>query len=180
MINHYAKSTTISCRSLLATPKHRSQCWILTESAPPPGPAPPESCPATSVTVLSVMSTGMISGGRSGYVSRLSAVGVCASGCLVCSTYITLSPVVVHISNVCSMPPVSRSVIHLTAVRGFPLSTRLWKFLALCSSDFSLRAEVRYCAYVRRFSSTNIPCHPASQESRIFSILQRISWDAVT
>ena len=79
-------------------------------SLPPPGPAPPESRPATSVTVLSVMSTGTSSGGWSGYVSRLAADGGRASGCLVQSTYITLSPVLVHISDGCSNPPPSHAL----------------------------------------------------------------------
>ena len=88
------------------------------ESAPP-GPSPPESRPTTAVTISSVMSTETISGGRSGYESRLAAVGGRASKCLVRSTSITLSPVFVHLSLVWSMPPVSLSVIHRTAVCSF-------------------------------------------------------------
>ena len=69
---------------------------------------PSRESPATDVTVSSVMSTGVRSGGRSGYESRLAAVGVWASGCLARSTSITLSPVFVHRSPGWRTTPVSR------------------------------------------------------------------------
>ena len=62
------------------------------------------------------MSTGTIFGGLSGYASKISADGGRASRCLVRSTYITRSPVFVHVSSGNRTPPFSRSVIHLTAV----------------------------------------------------------------
>ena len=89
---------------MLATLNIRSQCYRLTKLVPP-GPAPPERRPATSITVSSVMSTGTISGGQSRYVSRLAADGKLASGCLVHSTPITFSPVLVQCSSGCSKPP---------------------------------------------------------------------------
>ena len=94
-MSHSMKSATISRSSPLAAPKRSNLCWRLTESVPP-GPAPPESHSATAVTVLLVISTGTISGGRSRYKSRLATVGERAFGCLVRSTSITLHPVFVH------------------------------------------------------------------------------------
>ena len=92
---------------------------------PPPSPAPVDRCLATSVTMYYVMSTGMISGGWSVYVSRLAADRVHTSGCLVRRTSITLSPVFLHSSSGCSNLPLSRSVIHRTAIHSFPQSDRL-------------------------------------------------------
>ena len=71
-------------------------------------------------------------------------------------------------------------MIQCTVVRRFPQGTRLWNILALCSSDSSLQAAVRYCAYVCRVSSANILWRPISQASSCFSILRWIAWDAVT
>ena len=48
-----------------------------------------------------------------------------ASGCLVCRTSISVSPVFVHRFTGYSLPPVSLSVIHCTSVCSFPRSTRL-------------------------------------------------------
>ena len=149
-------------------------------SPPFPSPAPPEICPATSVTVSSVISTRKISGGWSVHDSILAAVGGRASVCLVRSTFINLSPVLVHSSGGWSMPHVSCSVIHHTAIRSFPQSIMIWNVLALCSSESSLRAAVRYCAHVHRVYSTNTLWLPASQAYSCFSILHHIACDAVT
>ena len=130
--------------------------------------------------MLSVISTGTKSGGWSGYESRLAAVVAQDSGCLARSTSITWSLVLVHCSPVCRTPPVSRSVIHITAVRSSPQSTRLWYVYDRCSTDSSLRATVRYSVHVRRVSSTRIPYLPSSQASRRFSICRRMMWDLVT
>ena len=99
LLSHSVKSATISRSSPLAALKRSIQCWRLTESDPPLGPAPPESRPATAVTVSLVIPTGMNSGGQSGYDSRLAAVGGRASVFLVRSTSITLFPVFVHLST---------------------------------------------------------------------------------
>ena len=97
-----------------------------------------------------------------------------------CRNSIALSPVLVHRSVGYITPPVSRSVIHRTAVWSFPRSTRIWHVLALCSSDSSLWAAVSYCAHVHRVSSTNIPWRPTSQASSRFYTIRWIAWDAVT
>ena len=170
------QSATVS-RSLPWNLVASVEYWM---SLSPPGPAPPESCLSTSVTVSLVILTRKSSGGQSGYESRLAAVGGRASGCLVCSTSITLSPVLVHRSAGWITPPVSWSAIHCTVVRSFPWSTRIWKVLALRSSVSSLWVVVRYFEHVRRVYSTNIPWRPASQASSSFSIHRRNAWDVVT
>ena len=78
---HFIKSPTINRSYPLAAPNRRSQCCSETDSVPP-GPAPPESRPATAITMSSVMSIGVIYRGWAGYKSKIAAVGVRAYGCL--------------------------------------------------------------------------------------------------
>ena len=155
MLNHSSKSATINRSSPLAAPKCNIQCLRLIYSIPP-GPAPPESRPATSVTVSPVISMEMSSSGQSGYDFILADVGGRALGCLVRRNSINISPVFVHRSAGLITPPVSLSVIHRTAVNSFPRSTRLCQVLALYSRESFLWAAVRYCVHVRRVSSSNI------------------------
>ena len=143
MFRRSVKFLTISLSYQLATPNLRSHCCRLTKSVPP-GLSPPESRPVTVVTMSSVMSTGDHSGGQSGYESRLAAVGARAYGCLERSTSITRSPVLVHCYPDWRTPPVSRFVIHITAVPRFPQSIRLWNVCARCSAVSYLWATVRY------------------------------------
>ena len=65
------------------------------------------------------MLTGTISGGRSGYESGLAAVRVQASGCLVRSTSITLSPFFAHLSPVWRTSP-SPSILSTTPPSAAP------------------------------------------------------------
>ena len=165
--------------SPLAAPNLRSQCCRETESVPP-SLAHPESRPATTFTMSSVMSTGVRSGGQSGYESQFSAVGVRASGCLERNTSITWSPVFMHHSLGWMTLPISLSVIQLTAVWSFLWSTRLWNVCARISSISSLLATVRYYVHLRRVFFTSMSCFSSVQLSRRFSILRWIEWDAVT
>ena len=98
---------------------------------------------------------------------------------MVHSTSITCSPVLVHRYSGYRTPPVSRFVIHLTAVRSLPRSTRLWYVCARCSADSSLRATVSYSAHVGRVTLTSIPFLPSSQASRSFSVSRQMVWYAV-
>ena len=179
MPSQSVKLPTISLSSPLAILNHSSQCCKLTNSVPP-GPAPHESIPETSVTVSSVISTGTSSGGQSGYESRLAAVGARSSGCFARSTSITCFHVLVHCSPGCRTPPIPHSIIQLAAVRSFPRSTRPWYVCAWCSVDSYLWLTVRYSTHVHRVSLTNILCLLSSQASRRFSIKYRMAWDAAT
>ena len=179
MTSHSVKSPTISLSSPLAALNHISQCCKLIKCVPP-GTAPPESLPATAVTVLYVMSIVTNSSGRSSYESRLAAVAAQASGCLALIISITWFPVVVHHSPGCMTPTFSHSAIHLTNVRIFPQSTRLWYVCSQFSAKSSLWSTVRYSAHVRRVSSTSTPFLPSSQASRRFSIRGHMEWYAVT
>ena len=179
MLNHSVKLPTINLSSPIAAPNPRNQCYKLTEFVLP-GLSLPESRPAIAVTVSSVMLTSTSSGGRSSYESRLATVGARASRCLIRSTSITRSPVLLYRSPGCRTPPIYRSVIHLTSVCSFPRSTRIWYVCTRCSSESSLWATVRYSAHVHRVSSTSITCLPSSQASRRFSIRCWMKWDAVT
>ena len=137
MFSRSVKFLTISLSYQLATPNTRSHCCRLTKSVRP-GLSPPESCHVTVVTVSPVMSIGENSGDQSGYEYRLAAVGSRAYRCLECSTSITRSPVLVHCYPGWRTPPVSRFVIHLTAVPSFPQISRLWNVCARCSAVSSL------------------------------------------
>ena len=179
MLNHSVKLPTINLSSPIAAPNPSNQCYKLTEFVLP-GLSLPESRPAIAVTVSSVMLTSTSSGGRSSYESRLATVGARASRCLIRSTSITRSPVLLYRSPGCRTPPIYRSVIHLTSVCSFPRSTRIWYVCTRCSSESSLWATVRYSAHVRRVYSMSIPYCLSSQASRSFYICRRMAWDEVT
>ena len=90
-------------------------------SLPPPGPSAPDSRRATVVTVVSVMSTGTISGSLPLNISRLCTNDGWASGCFDRRTSKTGSHVLGNVSSVWSTPPFSLSEIHRTSnIKGFP------------------------------------------------------------
>ena len=132
--SHSTNSATICRISLLASSKLNSQCFRMIKLVTPE-PAPPESLPATSVTVSSVRSTGTSYEGRPGYTSWLLAKGLRALGSFSRSTSRTYAPVLVHASLGCITPPFSHSSIQCNVVRIFPLSTRMWNLFAFLSSN---------------------------------------------
>ena len=125
--------------------------------------APLEILCATSVTVLTVRSRWIISGGGARYMSRLADNRSCALVWFNYSIPSTVSPIFWQGLPIGYTLPLSHSMIQWMAVLNLHSSTILLKVSVCCSSESSEREADRYWLQVRAISSTITWFFPDSQ-----------------